>query len=48
MAREKRGEALASDFLKSMAALGYSAEATIGLLQKAQLKEVKCDERSNA
>ena len=43
MAREKRGEALASEFLKSMAALGYSAEQTIGLLQKAQLKEVECN-----
>ena len=43
MARETRGEALASEFLKSMAALGYSAEQTIGLLQKAQLKEVECN-----
>lgn len=48
MAREKRGEALASEFLKSMAALGYSPDQTIGLLQKAQLKEVSIDERNNA
>ncbi|MGI5978544.1 MAG: GntR family transcriptional regulator [Oscillospiraceae bacterium] len=39
MAREKRGEALASEFLKNMAALGYSAEQTISLLQKAQMRE---------
>ena len=44
MAREKRGEVLASEFLKSMAALGYSPEQTISLLQRAQIREVKSDE----
>lgn len=36
MARKKRGEALAEEFLKSMAALGYSAQQTISLLQETQ------------
>ena len=44
MAREKRGEVLAAEFLKSMAALGYSVQQTIGLLQKAQIREVSADE----
>ena len=44
MAREKRGEALAAEFLKSMAALGYSAQQTIGLLQKTQIREVSSNE----
>lgn len=44
MARENRGEALAAEFLKNMAALGYSTQQTISLLQKAQIKEVKADE----
>ena len=44
MARENRGEALAAEFLKNMAALGYSTQQTISLLQKAQIREVKADE----
>lgn len=44
MAREKRGESLAVDFLKNMAALGYSAQQTISLLQKTQIREVSTNE----
>ncbi len=35
MARNKRGEALVADFLKSMADLGYTREQTLSLLEKA-------------
>lgn len=48
MARMKRGEMLASEFLKSMAALGYSNKQTIDLLTEASKKEVQTDERSDA
>ena len=48
MARQKRGELLATEFLKSMAALGYTAQQTISLLEEAQKGEVNSDERSNA
>ncbi|MEG0036043.1 MAG: GntR family transcriptional regulator [Oscillospiraceae bacterium] len=48
MARTKRGEALAAEFLKSMAALGYTCEETIGILQVAKTGEENKNERSNA
>ena len=48
MARQKRGELLATEFLKSMAALGYTAQQTISLLEEAQKGEEVNDERSNA
>jgi len=48
MARNKRGELLASEFLKSMAALGYSCEQTISLLTEAGRREVLANERSDA
>ena len=48
MARKKRGELLAGEFLKNMAALGYSEEQTIRLLEEAKNGEVISDERSNA
>lgn len=48
MARQKRGELLATEFLKSMAALGYTAQQTISLLEEAQKGEENNDERSDA
>ncbi len=48
MARKKRGELLATEFLKSMAALGYTSEQTISLLEEAKSWEGTNDERSNA
>lgn len=48
MARKKRGELLASEFLKNMAALGYTSEQTISLLEEAKRGEVTSDERSDA
>ncbi|NLT63988.1 MAG: GntR family transcriptional regulator [Clostridiales bacterium] len=48
MARKKRGELLAVEFLKSMAALGYTCEQTISLLEATKIEEGKSDERSNA
>ena len=48
MARQKRGELLATEFLKSMAALGYTAQQTISLLEEAQKGEENSNERSNA
>ena len=47
MARKQRGESLAEEFLRSMAALGYSCEQTIDLLKQAD-KGGAADERSNA
>lgn len=47
MARKERGEVLASEFLKSMAALGYTSEQTINLLKGAKDGEGKNDEHSN-
>ena len=44
MARKKRGEILAVEFLKSMAALGYTSEQTIRLLEEAKDGEVMTDE----
>jgi GntR family transcriptional regulator len=44
MARKRRGETLATEFLKSMAALGYTGEQTIGLLEEASRKEEVSDE----
>lgn len=46
MARKKRGEALVADFLKSMAALGYSREQTLSLLKNADEGGLS-DERSD-
>lgn len=48
MARKERGELLATEFLKSMAALGYTSEQTIRLLEEARSGEGKSDERSDA
>ena len=48
MARKKRGELLAVEFLKSMAALGYTNEETIRLLEEAKNGEVTSDERTDA
>lgn len=48
MARKKRGELLACEFLKSMAALGYTGEETIRLLEAANSGEGMSDERSDA
>lgn len=36
MARKQRGESLAEEFLKSMAALGYTCEQTIDLLKQSE------------
>lgn len=44
MARKRRGEILAEEFLKSMAALGYTGEQTIGLLAEASKKEAGSNE----
>ena len=44
MARKKRGELLACEFLKNMAALGYTNEQIINLLQEAEKGEAKGDE----
>ncbi|NCB73846.1 MAG: GntR family transcriptional regulator [Clostridia bacterium] len=44
MARKKRGELLACEFLKSMAALGYTNEQIISLLEEAEKGEAKGDE----
>ena len=48
MARKKRGELLAAEFIKNMAALGYTSEQTISLLEEAKRGEVTSDERSDA
>ena len=48
MARKKRGELLAVEFLKSMAALGYTSEETIHLLEEAKNGEVTSNERTDA
>lgn len=47
MARKQRGEILAVDFLKSMAALGYTKNQTIDLVEEAW-KEVQADERDDS
>jgi len=47
MARKERGELLATEFLKSMAALGYTSEQTIHLLEEARSGEGSSDERSD-
>jgi DNA-binding transcriptional regulator YhcF (GntR family) len=39
MAREKRGSALAKDFLKNMASLGYDSDQIFELLREAEEKE---------
>ncbi len=39
MAKDDRGKALAAEFLKNMAALGYTSSQTIGLLTEAKEKE---------
>jgi len=44
MARKQRGEMLAVEFLKNMAALGYTAEQTIKLLEEAKKGEEISDE----
>lgn len=44
MAKEKRGQALAADFLKSMSALGYTSQQTISMLSEAASKEGERDE----
>lgn len=44
MAKEIRGQALAAEFLKSMAALGYTNAQTLSLLTKAAEKEGNADE----
>ena len=46
MARQKRGALLAADFLKSMAALGYSKNQTIDLVKTAW-EEAETNERDN-
>ena len=48
MARKKRGELLASEFLKNMAALGYTSKQTISLLEEARNGEETNNERSDA
>ncbi|MEM5767825.1 MAG: GntR family transcriptional regulator [Bacillota bacterium] len=48
MARNKRGELLAVEFLKNMAALGYTSEETIRLLEQAGKEEGKDHARSDA
>lgn len=48
MARKKRGELLATEFLKNMAALGYTSEQTISLLEEAKNGEGTNNERSDA
>ena len=47
MARKQRGEILAVEFLKSMAALGYTKSQTIDLVEEAW-KEVQADERDDS
>ena len=47
MARQQRGESLVSEFLKSMAALGYTCEQTIDLLKQSEKGETGY-ERNNA
>ena len=47
MARKQRGASLAVDFLKSMAALGYTKNQTVSLLEEAW-KEVQANERSDS
>lgn len=47
MARKKRGALLAADFLKSMAALGYTKKQTMDLVETAW-EEVQADERDDA
>lgn len=39
MAREQKGTVLAADFLKNMAAIGYSSQQTLELLTEAASKE---------
>lgn len=39
MAREKRGKALAAEFVRSMAALGYDMKQTLALVSAASEKE---------
>lgn len=41
MAKEKRGEALAADFLRNMAALGYSGQQILELISEVASKEGK-------
>ncbi len=48
MARNKRGELLAVEFLKNMAALGYTSEETIRLLEQAGKEEGNNNARSDA
>jgi len=48
MARNKRGELLAVEFLKNMAALGYTSEETIRLLEQAGKEGGADNERSDA
>lgn len=48
MAREKRGAAMAQDFLNGMAALGYTDAQAISILTTIKPKEEITDERSNA